>query len=608
MPSLQSFTILLLLLVATLLPISILASPLADSLARRADPAPTTTASADASLVSSGVSSRRRPKPSPGQLRKFELNITETYTGIADCVERTSVIYVNGQFPPPEIRIKAGDTLEITVRNHLLTSPVSIHLHGLDQRGSPFSDGASRVSQDPILPGDSFIIKTETRPDQAGTYFYHAHYALLTLDGPLIIEANDGDLGRQAAALGYEDERTLVLSDHWHASADAQIQGLVSSPVFKWIGNAQSLLTNGRSVFPTCTPVSATNTSALYPAAYEVVNVEANKVYRLRLIGAMTLHQVHFHIPNHTLTIIEQDGTYLVPTRVRYLSIAPGQRFSVLVRTDQPPADYWMNTQYRWRGPPGATNGQSILRYAGGAPTDRVVIDTPTELDPDALEWGKTLRPNLELRAAVFPRGAPTREIVMEGKQTRVDGFLRWAINNVAYEFPRDKPLLAYAYLGEVEKVQAMPRSKMYEVQAGDVIDIVIQNTAALNGVCEVHPWHLHGHTFWDLGGGPGKYEPFATPADGKDVYYPQEEPVMRDTVVVYPYTGAPQRNQSVIPAGEACGWKKIRFVADNPGVWPFHCHVASHMVLGMMTVFAEAVDKLPRAPRDITTAFKNPF
>ncbi|KAJ3216356.1 hypothetical protein HDU67_009624 [Dinochytrium kinnereticum] len=541
-----------------------------------------------------------RSPPVKYEVQKFDINITETFTGESDCFERASTLYVNGQFPAPEIRINAGDTLEITVRNFMYTQPVSVHLHGLDQKGTPFYDGASRISQDPILPGDSFTIRTKTRPDQAGTYFYHAHYGMLTLDGPLILE---GAKERSSASLGYDDDRVVVVSDWWHATAETQIQNLLSSKTFRWIGNADSILTNGKSVFSSCTPVSAANASALYPTQYDVVEVDPGKTYRFRLIGALSLHQVHFLIPNHTMTIFEVDGTYITPTPVSFLSIAPGQRYSVLIKTDQPPADYWMNTEYRWRGTPGASNGQSILRYSNAAksssPPSPIITKTPSEIE--GLEWGKDFTPVQSLRTVPYPRGPPTREIVLEGKQQRVNGYLRWTMNDVSYRHMTDRSLLAFAYLDQTELVAG--DSQMMELRKGEVIDVVLQNTAALNGVCEVHPWHLHGHTFWDLGGGPGKYTPNSS---NVTTNYPLTDPIMRDTVVVYPYSGA--LNQPTIPAGEPCGWKKIRFVADNPGVWPFHCHVTSHMVMGMMVVFAEDLESLPRAPQNVMAAFKHSF
>ena len=30
----------------------------------------------------------------------------------------------------------------------------------------------------------------------------------------------------------------------------------------------------------------------------------------------------------------------------------------------------------------------------------------------------------------------------------------------------------------------------------------------------------------------------------------------------------------------------KLRFVADNPGMWPFHCHLLVHLAEGLQVVF----------------------
>ncbi|KAJ3099746.1 hypothetical protein HDU97_002772 [Phlyctochytrium planicorne] len=531
-------------------------------------------------------------------IKKFDVNITETFTGIADCFERTSVLMVNGQFPAPEIRANAGDILEITVRNNLFNSPISIHLHGIDQKKSTFYDGASRISQAPILPGNTFTLRVKTRREQAGTYFYHAHFGLHTIDGPLILV---GDKEYGAEKLGYSEEKTVVVSDWWHATADQQIQGLLSSTTFKWVGNADALLINGKSVAGGngvgCTPVSATNSTALYPTQYDITEVEAGKTYRLRIIGALSLHQVHFQIAGHNLTVIEVDGNYITPQSVSFLSIAPGQRFSVLITANQPAQDYAMAVQYRWRAytAGSAAVGAGIIRYKNGAPQldPKVTLTVPT-IPAEAIEWGYDFKNHPTLGKPV-PTGPPAKEIILNGKQERIDGFLRWSINGVAYQFPSDKPLVAYAYSG----TPVPEKSKWYEIEGkGEIIDVIIQGLAGPSGVAEAHPWHLHGHSFWDLGGGPGLYVPGNTTAT-----YASSNPIYRDTVALYPYEAA--FFQPPVAPSAPVGWKKIRFIADNPGVWPLHCHVNAHMVMGMMVTLGEGLSNLPRPPRSVVKTWE---
>ena len=83
------------------------------------------------------------------------------------------------------------------------------------------------------------------------------------------------------------------------------------------------------------------------------------------------------------------------------------------------------------------------------------------------------------------------------------------------------------------------------------------------------HPFHLHGHNFWVVA---TSNEP-----DAEIVY--KGKYVLRDVVTV-----------------PAVGWAKIRFVADNPGVWLFHCHIDWHGRAGLVTTFIEAPEFLTKS------------
>jgi FtsP/CotA-like multicopper oxidase with cupredoxin domain len=64
-----------------------------------------------------------------------------------------------------------------------------------------------------------------------------------------------------------------------------------------------------------------------------------------------------------------------------------------------------------------------------------------------------------------------------------------------------------------------------------------------------------HGHSFWVVGSGVGDYNKDTDPQK-----FNLDKPAYKDTAVVYPGS-----------------WAAIRFVANNPGAWPFHCHIAAH-------------------------------
>jgi FtsP/CotA-like multicopper oxidase with cupredoxin domain len=64
-------------------------------------------------------------------------------------------------------------------------------------------------------------------------------------------------------------------------------------------------------------------------------------------------------------------------------------------------------------------------------------------------------------------------------------------------------------------------------------------------------------------------------------------DPVLRDSTTVYAYTHTFHDVESDPAAkgtpGEPCGFRVIRFVADNPGVWNIHCHIAPHIHMGTL-------------------------
>jgi FtsP/CotA-like multicopper oxidase with cupredoxin domain len=93
---------------------------------------------------------------------------------------------------------------------------------------------------------------------------------------------------------------------------------------------------------------------------------------------------------------------------------------------------------------------------------------------------------------------------------------------------------------------QSWPNVTPLIIESGTRVEITFKNTSTMG-----HPMHLHGHVF----------EVTALndmPCQG----------AMRDTVYV--------------PAN---GSVTIQFDANNPGIWPLHCHLLYHLEAGMMTV-----------------------
>jgi len=129
------------------------------------------------------------------------------------------------------------------------------------------------------------------------------------------------------------------------------------------------------------------------------------------------------------------------------------------------------------------------------------------------------------------------------------------------------------------------------------VYDIVWLNKGPM-----LHPLHLHGHRFWLIGTGPqyftkvgpeynftNNFSPFNTTPGDLDLLNFVDPPFV-DTAVVPPK-----------------GWLYLRFIADNPGPWFYHCHIETHVAAGMGVVFLEALDRWPALPDNMVRCGSSP-
>lgn len=77
----------------------------------------------------------------------------------------------NGQAPGPQITIREGDLLEVTLKNSLPSRNVTLHWHGIDVPNA--EDGVPGLTQDAVKPGETYTYKFKAT--QVGTFWYHSH-------------------------------------------------------------------------------------------------------------------------------------------------------------------------------------------------------------------------------------------------------------------------------------------------------------------------------------------------------------------------------------------------------------------------------------------------
>jgi FtsP/CotA-like multicopper oxidase with cupredoxin domain len=88
-----------------------------------------------------------------GHLKTTNINVIS-----ADGWYNTSrmVVVANGTMPGPPLIVYEGQQLIINVVNKLPSEQVTIHWHGLPQKGWEYMDGVPFLSQCPIQSGESF--------------------------------------------------------------------------------------------------------------------------------------------------------------------------------------------------------------------------------------------------------------------------------------------------------------------------------------------------------------------------------------------------------------------------------------------------------------------
>ncbi|KAI9834417.1 MAG: hypothetical protein M1819_003028 [Sarea resinae] len=457
---------------------------------------------------------------------------------------------------------------------------------------APFSDGSPAASQWPIPPHHFFDYEVHPQPGYAGTYFYHSHvgFQSVTASGPLIVD----EAPNTTVPYNYDEERTLYLQD-FYPKTDEQIETGVTSANFSGSGDTKTLLVNGQSRVAT----NATGTCRLAS-----INVEPDKVYRLRLIGAMAISFLSLALQDHEFAIIAADGKYTQPQNTTFLQIAPGQRFDVLLHTKSlQELNGTENYFFQLTSLDTSEPFFAVLSYSKTtSPTTLTTVPSnpPLPIPSTVNSWlDYTLAP-LHPDPSFPSLTSVTRRITLRfhtlitqtsdtpHRETYLDGTT--ATNGVPWtaSFPSTPYLVSIyenTYSPEAASARSLsvnnsgldPVTRTFPAQRSEVLEIVLQNEGATDGSLDVHPFHAHGGHYFDLGSGRGTYN--AT-ANEERLRQAGTVPAKRDTTIVYA-DSAGNGTDATTPGAPDGGWRAWRLRVDDVGVWMVHCHNLQHMLMG---------------------------
>ncbi|MUT66564.1 multicopper oxidase family protein [Paenibacillus sp. NEAU-GSW1] len=130
--------------------------------------------------------------------REGKADVTYTLTAEKKTIQLSSGKTVeawtyNGQSPGPELRMRQGQLVEVTLINKNIDSGVTIHWHGLDVPNA--EDGVAGATQNAVMPGESHTYRFIA--EQTGSFWYHSHQESKEavqkgLFGPLVVEPAEG--------------------------------------------------------------------------------------------------------------------------------------------------------------------------------------------------------------------------------------------------------------------------------------------------------------------------------------------------------------------------------------------------------------------------------
>ncbi|XP_053980315.1 uncharacterized protein LOC128877215 [Hylaeus volcanicus] len=543
----------------------------------------------------------------------------------ADGIERLLLV-VNRQMPGPPIEVCQGDRVIVDVINLLHSESTTMHWHGQHHVKTPYMDGVPYVSQCPISPGSSF--RYDYIATEAGTHFWHSHLGFQRGDGlfgPLIV--------RVPPSLNWHydlydvDEHTIQILDWTHRlGSDTFLNHYHADGSNK----PPTILINGLGRFTVAQ--GGNNVSASMPIATFVV--KPNTRHRFRLINAEFLNcPVELSIDGHSMYVISSDGRDIEPIEADSLVSYAGERFDFVVDTNRTVANYWI----RFRGLMDCDERftkayqVAILRYEGaieqdpegevtyeresndtlglqlnalneGTETNRSV-SIPLLKAMDENDESNTLEPDYQFYVSYdfYKKDNP------HFHRSRLYGFnqvkntkrvLTPQLNHISMKLP-SIPLLSQrdsidqsGFCNE-STVQGCKEdycacTHVLQVRLGSVVELVLVDEGFAYDAN--HPFHLHGYQFRVI----------AMARVGKNVTAEDVKKLDKEGLIRRNLDHAPLKDTVTVPDG---GYTIVRFHANNPGYWLFHCHIEFHAEVGMSLIFkvGEHKDMLP-VPRNYPT------
>jgi suppressor of ftsI len=413
----------------------------------------------------------RQPAVVASRAGVLRLSLSPRMATVDVAGQRVSLMAYNGEYVPPTLRVRPGDTLRLKLVN-ALAQPTNLHTHGLEV--SPRGNADNVFLH--IAPGQTQEYEIPLPADHApGLYWYHPHPHGLSdlqtrngMSGAIIVDG----LLEPFPTLRDVPERLLLLKD---------LQIVHGRAVAIGIGKNETRTING-----VVNPVIVMRPGQT--ELWRIGNIGADLYYELTLDG-------------HRFQLVARDGhrrAHLTP--MDSLRLSPGARAEVLV-TAGVPGVYRLRTGDIDTGPAGNQYAGTIMATirVEGSPA------TPAAL-PAALLPVEDLRGKVtNRRTIVFSESDDGDTFFIDGRtfdlnrtdtRVRLGAVEEWTIRNTTRELHSFHIHQGAFQVAEIDGVPQPPddHRDVVDVPIGGEVKVVIPFTDPLILGRFVYHCHILSH------------------------------------------------------------------------------------------------------------------
>jgi FtsP/CotA-like multicopper oxidase with cupredoxin domain len=280
-----------------------------------------------------------------------------------------------------------------------------------------------------------------------------------------------------------------------------------------------------------------------------------------------------FSIDGHILTVIANDFVPVVPYNTTVLTLGIGQRSDIIVTANYSSSStFWMRSNITCSTSLNP-NAVAVVMY-DKASTSTIPTSTPQPYTPGCNN--DPLASTVPVYAINPGTPATTQTIDITVAQNATGSWL-WYMNGTSFRGDYNDPTLLLAKAGNTSYPYS-PQFNIINTGSNSSYRFIVNNLTPT-----VHPLHFHGHNMFVLAVGTGTW-------DGKTIVNPTN-PQRRDVQLVPPFGYMVwQANAGKLSSTTNKFIARLGLIShqDNPGAWPFHCHIAWHAGAGLFVDILE--------------------